>query len=57
VTPVVLALGEQDLRRRNEMHPEELMKSDLVSEIVLLISGEIMFALLLLIVVAAFTRA
>jgi len=39
------------------MHPEELMKSDLVSEIVLLISGEIMFALLLLIVVAAFTRA
>lgn len=57
MTPVVLALGEQDLRRRNEMHPEELMKSDLVSEIVLLISGEIMFALLLLIVVAAFTRA
>ena len=56
VTPVGAGLGEQDLGG-NEMHHEDLMKSDVVSVIVLLISGEIMFALLLLIVVAAFTRA
>jgi len=42
---------------RNEMHPEDLMKPDLLSEIVLLGSGGMIFASLLLIVVAAFTRA
>jgi hypothetical protein len=39
------------------MHPEDLMKPDLLSEIVLLGSGGMIFASLLLIVVAAFTRA
>jgi len=39
------------------MHPEDLMKPDLFSEIVLLGSGGVIFASLLLIVVTAFTRA
>jgi hypothetical protein len=38
------------------MHPEDLMKSDLLSEIVLLGSGELIFVSLLLIVVTALTR-
>ena len=42
---------------RNEMHPEELMKPDLVSEIVLLGSGALIFVSLFLIVVTALTRA
>src|SRR5438093_9181699 len=41
--------------RRNEMHPEELMKPDLFSEIVLLGSGGLIFVSLLLIVAAALT--
>jgi len=44
-------------RRRNEMHPEDLMKPDLFSEIVLLGSGGLIFVSLLLIVAAALTRA
>jgi hypothetical protein len=39
------------------MHPEDLMKPDVFSEIVLLGSGGLMFVSLLLIVVTAFTRA
>ena len=39
------------------MHPEDLMKSDLFSEIVLLGSGGLIFISLLLIVVAVLTRA
>jgi hypothetical protein len=39
------------------MHPEELMKPDLFSEIVLLGSGGLIFVSLLLIVAAALTRA
>jgi hypothetical protein len=39
------------------MHPEDLMKPDLFSEIVLLGSGGLMFISLLLIVVTALTRA
>jgi len=42
--------------RRNEMHPEDLMKPDLFSEIVLMGSGGLLFASLLLIVVIALTR-
>ena len=42
--------------RRNEMHPEDLMKPDLFSEIVLMGSGGLLFASLMLIVVIAFTR-
>jgi hypothetical protein len=48
----VLALGGG----RNEMHPEDLMKPDLLSEIVLMGSGGLLFASLLLIVVIALTR-
>ena len=43
--------------RSNEMHPEDLMKPDLFSEIVLLGSGGLIFVSLLLIVVAVLTRA
>jgi len=39
------------------MHPEDLMKPDLFSEIVLLGSGGLMLISLLLIVVTALTRA
>jgi hypothetical protein len=41
--------------RRNEMHPEDLMKPDLFSEMVLMGSGGLLFASLLLIVVIAHT--
>lgn len=49
--------GHASARRRNEMHPEDLMKPDLFSGIVLLSSGGLIFVSLLLIVVTAFTRA
>jgi hypothetical protein len=39
------------------MHPEDVMKPDLFSEIVLLGSGGLIFVLLLLVVVTALTRA
>jgi hypothetical protein len=39
-----------------EMHPEDLMKPDLFSEIVLMGSGGLLLACLMLIVVIAFTR-
>jgi hypothetical protein len=39
-----------------EMHPEDLMKPDLFSEIVLMGSGGLLLAFLMLIVVIAFTR-
>jgi hypothetical protein len=42
--------------KRNEMHPEDLMKPDLLSEIVLMGSVGVLFASLLLIVVVALTR-
>ena len=42
--------------RRNEMHPENLMKPDLLSEIVLVGSGALIFVSLLLIVVTALAR-
>ena len=38
------------------MHPEEIMKLDLFSEILLLGSGEIIFVALVLVVVTALTR-
>jgi hypothetical protein len=40
-------------RWNSKWHPEDLMKPDLFSEIILLGSGELIFALLLLIVTAA----
>jgi hypothetical protein len=39
------------------MHPEDLMKADLVSELVLLGSGGLIFVSLMVIVVTAFMRA
>jgi hypothetical protein len=39
------------------MHPEDLMKPDLVSELVLLGSGGLIFVSLMVIVVTAFMRA
>jgi len=41
----------------NEMHPENLMKPDLFSEIILVVSSELVFVSLLLIVLTALTRA
>jgi hypothetical protein len=38
------------------MHPEDLMKADLFSEIVLLATGGLTFVALLVIVVTALTR-
>ena len=38
------------------MHPEDLMNGDLLSEILLLISGSLMFVLLSLTLVAALTQ-
>jgi len=40
----------------NKMHPEDLMKPDLFSEIVLMSSSTLIFASLLLIAVTALTR-
>jgi hypothetical protein len=39
------------------MHPEDVMKADLLSEIILLGSGGLILVSLLLIVVTAFTQA
>jgi hypothetical protein len=39
------------------MHPEDVMKPDLLSEIILLGSGGVIFVSLLLIAVTALTRA
>jgi len=39
------------------MHPEDLMKPDSLSEIILLGSGELVFVSLLLIVLTVLTRA
>ena len=44
-------------KEEDEMRPEDLMKPDLSSEIVLLGSGGLIFVSLLLIVAAALTRA
>ena len=42
---------------RNAMHPEDLMKPDLFSEIVVLGSSTLIFASLLLVIVTALTQA
>ena len=38
------------------MHPEDLMNADMLSEILLLVSGSLMLVTLLLILVAALTQ-
>jgi hypothetical protein len=39
------------------MHPEDLMNADMLSEILLLLSGSVILAMLLLILVTALTQA
>jgi hypothetical protein len=44
------------LGRKTQMHREDLMNADMLSEILLLVSGFVIFVTLLLIVVAALTQ-
>ena len=44
------------LERKTQMHPEDLMNPDVGSEILLLVSGSLIFVMLLLILVAALTQ-
>jgi hypothetical protein len=49
--------GTVSAKGRNEMHPEDVMKADLLSEIILLGSGGVILISLLLVAVTALTRA
>jgi hypothetical protein len=42
--------------RKTQMHPEDLMNADMLSEILLLVSGSVIFVTLLLILAAALTQ-
>jgi hypothetical protein len=53
---LVRASPSHHSRRRNEMRCQDLMKPDLLSDIVLVGSGALMFISLLLVVVAALAR-
>ena len=44
------------VERKTQMHPEDLMNADMLSEILLLVSGSVIFVTLLLILVAALTQ-
>jgi hypothetical protein len=44
------------LERKTQMHPEDLMNADMLSDILLLVSGSLIFVTLLLILVAALTQ-
>ena len=44
------------LERKTQMHREDLMNADMLSEILLLVSGSVIFVTLLLILVAALTQ-
>jgi hypothetical protein len=44
------------LERKTPMHPEDLMNADMPSEILLLVSGSLIFITLSLILVAALTQ-
>jgi len=44
------------LERKTQMHPEDLMNADMPSEILLLVSGSLIFITLSLILVAALTQ-
>jgi hypothetical protein len=44
------------LEKKTQMHQEDLMNADMLSEIVLLVSGSVIFVTLLLILVAALTQ-
>jgi hypothetical protein len=46
-----------DLReKKTQMHPEDLMNADMLSEILLLVCGSVIFVALLLILLAALTQ-
>ena len=45
-----------DAAKRNDMHPEEIMKPDLLSEIVLTTFGTLTLSFLVLFAMAAFAR-
>ena len=46
-----------DLReKKTQMHPEDLMNADMLSEILLLVCGSVIFVSLLLILLAALTQ-
>ncbi len=45
-----------DAAKRNDMHPEEIMKPDLLSEIVLTTFGTLTLSFLVLFAMAAFDR-
>jgi hypothetical protein len=49
--------GTSPRREGNDMHPEDVMKADLLSEIILVGSSGVILVSLLLIVVMALTRA
>ena len=52
-------LGPQScdpVERKTPMHPEDLMNADMPSEILLLVSGSLIFITLSLILVAALTQ-
>ena len=44
------------LESKMQMHPEDVMNADMLSEILLLVSGSLIFVMLLLILVAALTQ-
>ena len=44
------------LERKTQMHPEDLMIADMLSEILLLVSGSVIVVTLLLILAAALTQ-
>jgi hypothetical protein len=48
--------GADPLERKTQMHPEDLMNADTLSEILLLVSGSVIVVALLLILVAALTQ-
>ena len=49
-------IGPDPLERKTQMHPEDLMNADMLSEILLLVGGSVIFVTLLLILVAALTQ-
>jgi hypothetical protein len=54
--PLEAGHNRADPQKRMQMHPEDLMKTDMLSEIILLVSGSLIFATLLLILVVALTQ-
>ena len=51
-----IAAPVDPLERKTQMHPEDLMSADMLSEILLLVSGSVIFVTLLLILAAVLTQ-